>query len=35
MLQVIRAEIQTPPEEVVLAMSQLLKRINHGGVQNQ
>lgn len=35
MLQAIRTEIQTPPEEVVLAMSQLLKRINHGGMQNQ
>lgn len=35
MLQTIRTEIKTPPEEVALAMSQLLKRINHDGVQNQ
>ncbi|WP_082783544.1 hypothetical protein [Snodgrassella sp. CFCC 13594] len=35
MLQTIRAEIKTPPEEVVLAMSQLLQRINHNGVQNK
>lgn len=35
MLQIIRSQIQTPPEEVILAMSQLLKRINHRGVQNQ
>lgn len=34
MLQSIRTEIQTPPEEVVLAMSQLLQRINHGGMQS-
>lgn len=35
MLQIIRTTIKTPPEEVALAMSQLLKRINHDGVQNQ
>ncbi|MDF7677008.1 hypothetical protein PT286_09705 [Neisseriaceae bacterium ESL0693] len=35
MLQIIRTKIKTPPEEVALAMSQLLKRINHDGVQNQ
>lgn len=35
MLQTIRTEIKAPPEEVALAMSQLLKRINHDGVQNQ
>lgn len=34
MLQIIRSQIHTPPEEVVLAMSQLLKRINHGGVHS-
>lgn len=32
-LQEIRAKIKTPPEEVVLAMSQLLQRINHGGAK--
>lgn len=34
MLQIIRSQIHTPPEEVVLAMSQLLKRINQGGVHS-
>ena len=33
MLHKIRDAVKTPPEEVVLAMSQLLQRINHGGVQ--
>lgn len=33
MLHKIRDAVRTPPEEVVLAMSQLLQRINHGGVQ--
>ncbi|MCP2040606.1 tetratricopeptide (TPR) repeat protein [Neisseria sp. HSC-16F19] len=32
-LHKIRDAVKTPPEEVVLAMSQLLQRINHGGVQ--
>ncbi|QRQ83248.1 hypothetical protein JQU52_02710 [Paralysiella testudinis] len=34
MLHQIRDTVKTPPEEVVLAMSQLLQRIHHGGVQH-
>lgn len=32
-LQKIRAHVQNPPEEVVLAMSQLLQKINYGSVR--
>lgn len=32
-LRKIREKVKTPPEEVVLAMSQVSQRINHGGVQ--